>query len=153
MIAILINLLPYLPYILLAYFVYQFVNRNNSEVKSIDIPENFAQELEQGPFGEEQDQTYNLPQPSDPLAVDGPIQPGTQELDRQYDESRIGLGAKQEATDVEESTSAPVSADSVEEEFTHRLLHAPFNTIKEETTSAPISDDDLETTTDAPLME
>jgi len=153
MIAILINLLTYLPYILVAYFVYQFINRQKSEVKSIDTQENFSHELEQGPFGEEQDQSYNLPQPSDPISIDGPILPRTQELDRQYDESRIGLGAKDEDPDEEVTTSAPVSADSVEEDFTHRLLHAPFNTIKEVTTSAPISDDGLETTTDAPLME
>jgi len=176
MIPILITLLTYLPYILLAYFGCQILTRLTSPNKSNNNKEQFSHELEQGPFDEE-DQTYNLPQPSDPLAIDGPIQPGTEELDRLYDESRIGLDAEIVDPDVkaialsekENRDYEPNPSNAVEEEFTHKLLHGPFNTNIEVTTSAPISADvleeeftpklahgpfvSLETTTIAPLME
>jgi hypothetical protein len=172
MIPILITLLTYLPYILLAYFGCQILTRLTSPNKSNNNKEQFSHELEQGPFDEE-DQTYNLPQPSDPLATDGPIQPGTEELDRQYDESRIGLDAEIVDLDVESTLEKekrdyePNPSNVVEEEFTHKLLHGPFNNNLEITTSAPISldvlkeefapmlahgpFDSLETTTNAPL--
>ena len=176
MISILIlTFISYVPYIFLATFLFQIYTRLNSTT-DINNKEMFSHELEQGPFDEE-DQTYNIPQPSDPLTIDGLIQPGTEELDRQYDESRIGLDAEIVDPDVktvalsekEKRDYQPNPSDNIEEEFTHKLLHGPFNTNIEVTTSAPISADvleeeftpklahgpfvSLETTTIAPLME
>ena len=175
MILILTTILAYLPYILLAYFGCQILTRLTSPIKINNNSENFSHELEQGPFDEE-GQTYNLPQPSDPLITDD-IQPGTEELDRLYDQSRIGLDAKIVDPDVKEVALSekekrdyePTPINNVEEEFTHKLLHGPFNTNIEVTTSAPVSADvleeeftpklahgpfvSLETTTYAPLTE
>ena len=143
MLSILINLLTSLvPYIILYYFLTQIISRLNAPLKSIKN-ENFSHELEQGPFDEE-DQTYNLPQPSDPLVTDD-IQPGTEELDKIYDQSRIGLDAKIVDPDVkavalsekEQRDYEPTPSNNVEEEFTHKLLHGPFNTNVEVTTSTP----------------
>ena len=158
MLSILINLLTSLvPYIILYYFLTQIISRLNAPLKSIKN-ENFSHELEQGPFDEE-DQTYNLPQPSDPLITDD-IQPVTEELDRLYDQSRIGLGAKIVDPDVKEvalsekekrdyeptpinnvevTTRAPVSVDVLEEEFTPKLAHGPFVSL-ETTTYAPLTE-------------
>ena len=98
-------------------------------------------------------------------------------INRQYNESRIGLNAAIVDPDVktvalsekEKRDYQPNPSDNIEEEFTHKLLHGPFNTNIEVTTSAPISADvleeeftpklahgpfvSLETTTIAPLME
>ena len=173
MILILTTILAYLPYILLAYFGCQILTRLTSPNTANNEKENFSHELEQGPFDEE-DQTYNLPQPSDPLATDEITRPGTDELDKQYDESRIGLDTKIVDPDVEtqnllkkeNSDFQPIPSNIVEEEFTHDLLHGPFDNNLEITTSAPTalkedfipniaygSFDSLETTTNAPLME
>ena len=145
MFAILITLLTYLPYILLAYFGCQILTRLTSSIK-INKKENFSHELEQGPFDEEENLKYNLPQPSGPLANNEDIQPATEELDRQYDESHIGLDAKIVDPDVEAEVRLeeesreydPTPSNNTEEEFTHKLLHGPFDSL-EVTTSAPIA--------------
>ena len=144
MFAILITLLTYIPYILLAYFGCQILTRLTSSINT-NKKENFSHELEQGPFDEEENLKYNIPQPSEPLANNEDIQPTTEELDRQYDESHIGLDAKIVDPDVEAAARleeesreyAPTPSNNSEEVFTANLLHGPFDSL-EFTTSAPI---------------
>ena len=116
MISFLVTILKYIPYIILAYFGCQILTRLTSKIIPYMNEEKFTHQMEYGPFDEEE-QKYNLPQPSEPVnnsvpepvvSIDNsvpepvlplvnkvkPLKSVNNSLDNQYNKSRIGLDAK-----------------------------------------------------------
>tara|TARA_B100001094_G_scaffold505_1_gene494 strand:- start:128 stop:514 length:387 start_codon:yes stop_codon:yes gene_type:complete len=98
-------------YIGIILFVCQFLNEKFSLTKK-NKKEGFSHELEHGPFDEQQQQQYKIPQPSEPINTPIPsqvIQTPSSELNNLYNESGIDLTAKIVNPDVEAEASQQVN--------------------------------------------
>jgi len=92
-----------------------FSSNKKNKNKKDDETENFSHELEHGPFDEQQQQQYKIPQPSEPSNAPLPSQVSqipSSELNDLYNNSRIDLSAEVVDPDVEaEATQEKVDRD------------------------------------------